>query len=440
MKNTMKKIGILFVVMLMAMFCAVSASALEATGKCGDNVYWSFDETASELVISGTGAMYNYSYKDSPFFASDIEKVIIESGVTTIGNCMFYTCDSLKSVIIPNTIKTIGDYSFGYCYNLEDIVIPYGVTDIGIWAFYACDNLENITIPNSIIYIGSNAFRFCTKLKSVSIPDSVTNIGDFAFSACYNLENIFVNQNNTNYLSDENGVLYNKDKTKLLQYPDGNIQISFTVPESVIYIERAALAGCHNLRKITILNYNCDIYNENEVFDAKNNVLDGIVICGYDGSTAESYAKIYSREFISLGEHPHTYTSQITLSPTHLTEGIETFTCKCGDTYTKPITKIIEHTYTSAVTAPTCTEQGYTTYTCVCGNTYKDDYTEVLEHKDENKNNLCDYDCGFNFDPAINCKCHCHKNKLIDMIYSFIDMIFSVFGADFDCDCGKSHF
>ena len=78
--------------------------------------------------------------------------------------------------------------------------------------------------------------------------------------------------------------------------------------------------------------------------------------------------------------HKHEYSSEITTPATHLTEGVETFTCACGDTYTEAIAKTTEHTYNAVVTAPTCTEKGYTTYTCECGDTYIADYVQENGH------------------------------------------------------------
>lgn len=87
----------------------------------------------------------------------------------------------------------------------------------------------------------------------------------------------------------------------------------------------------------------------------------------------------YTESVAKLPEH--TYTSELTKEATHLEEGETTYTCACGDTYTEAIAKLTGHTYEEAVTAPTCTAKGYTTYTCECGDTYVDDYTNKLDHE-----------------------------------------------------------
>lgn len=79
-------------------------------------------------------------------------------------------------------------------------------------------------------------------------------------------------------------------------------------------------------------------------------------------------------------EHKHEYTAEVTTPATHISTGVMTYTCSCGDTYTETIDKVAEHNHNAVVTAPTCTEQGYTTYTCECGDSYVDDYVPEKGH------------------------------------------------------------
>ena len=108
-----------------------------------------------------------------------------------------------------------------------DVVIPdtidgYTVTSIGYSAFYECSVLTTVAIGDSVTTIGDHAFDSCNALTTVDIPDSVTTIGDYAFSDCDALTAITVAAENPSYSSDAYGVLYNKDKTTLIQYPIGN--------------------------------------------------------------------------------------------------------------------------------------------------------------------------------------------------------------------------
>lgn len=112
----------------------LTAYADVQTGKCGDNVTYSLDTTTGVLTISGTGDMTDYSGYDNrcPFDDnSNIKSVIIESGVTSIGDEAFYSCDNLTSVTIPNGVTSIGNASFLGCRSLPSVTIPDGVTRIG---------------------------------------------------------------------------------------------------------------------------------------------------------------------------------------------------------------------------------------------------------------------------------------------------------------------
>ena len=124
------------------------------------------------------------------------------------------------------------------------------VTSIGQSAFEQCKKLTNITIPNSVTSIGNFAFYVCSSLTSITIPNSVTSIGDYAFYACSSLTSINVSDNNKNYRSVD-GVLFNKDKTELIQYPRKKEGTSYKIPNSVTNIEYCAFMEC-SLTSITI--------------------------------------------------------------------------------------------------------------------------------------------------------------------------------------------
>ncbi len=172
--------------------------------------------------------------------------------VTVIGEDAFAYCETLTSVVIPDSVTAIGDSAFQSCYALTTAEIGNGVTTIGDSAFYDCDALTSIVIGNSVTTIGDSAFSSCSALTTVEIGKSVTAIGDSAFYACYTLTAITVAAENPNYSSDADGVLYNKDKTTLIQYPIGNSRTAYTIPDSVTAIGDDAFSSCVALTAVEI--------------------------------------------------------------------------------------------------------------------------------------------------------------------------------------------
>ena len=253
-----------------------------------DNLTWKLYEDGT-LNISGTGAMKNYtdySSRQSPVFDNDIIKnVVIEDGVTSIGNSAFESCGGLTSVTIPDSVTSIGNFAFSGCEGLTNITIPNSVTCIGMKVFGGCSGLTSITIPNSVTSIDEGAFEFCSSLTSIllpdgitsigvgafvncesltdiTIPDGVTNIGDWAFEECSNLTSITIPSSVTNI-----GIRAFDGCSNLtsITIPDGvtsigdwafyhcNSLTNITIPGSVTNIGHSTFFGCKNLTSITIL-------------------------------------------------------------------------------------------------------------------------------------------------------------------------------------------
>ena len=153
--------------------------------------------------------------------------------------------------------KSYSVVGIGTCTDL-DIVIPdthegLPVTSIGDDAFAWCESLTSIVIPDSVTRIGDYAFARCYSLTSVVIPDSVTSIGDDAFSNCFSLTSIAVDEDNKYYCSID-GNLYNKDATILIQYAIGKTDTEFTIPDSVTSIGDYAFYSCDSLTSVVIPN------------------------------------------------------------------------------------------------------------------------------------------------------------------------------------------
>ncbi len=180
----------------------------------------------------------------------------IPKTVTEIEEFAFQGCNSLTSVVVPDGVKSIKNV-FSSCRQLESVTLPNSITTLDFGAFDSCSSLRDITIPESVTSIGERAFIYCYALTSVQISKSVTSIGDAAFASCSSLEEIKVDAENSNFC-DVDGVLFNKAKTVLLQYPvgkkdaSGNQAARYDIPNGVREIGTYAFASDSALTVITI--------------------------------------------------------------------------------------------------------------------------------------------------------------------------------------------
>lgn len=148
-----------------------------------------------ELLTSVTLPDNLTSIERSAFYGCFLlESLEIPEGVTSIGSHAFYFCRSLKSVNIPDAITSIEVSTFEGCTSLESLEIPAGVTSIGSSAFYDCSSLESINIPEGVTSIPDRLFSGCSSLKSITIPAGVTGIADYAFLGCNSLESVDASQ------------------------------------------------------------------------------------------------------------------------------------------------------------------------------------------------------------------------------------------------------
>ncbi len=221
------------------------------------------------LTIGGVGV--TSIGKDAFLNCHGLINLIIPSSVTSIGTGAFNGCSSLETVSIPDSVTSIGDYAFSACSLLVSITIPSGVTSIGQSTFNGCSKLASITIPDGVLSVGDWAF-YGTATDIVTIPQNVATIGIAAFGGCSTTA-FSVDPANQDF-SSVDGIVFNKDKTCIVQYPGGKTGtyvipsgvttigswaftgssslIGITIPSGVVSIEDGAFSGCKSLNRITV--------------------------------------------------------------------------------------------------------------------------------------------------------------------------------------------
>ena len=231
-------------------------------GDTGDNVAWTLDLDTGDMTVSGTGAMADYdSTGDVPWaeYLDSILTVTVESGVTSVGDGTFANCGRLTDVTLGNDVTTIGSRAFADCRKLTGVSLPGSLTAIGKEAFVYCMQLTSVALPEGLVSVGEMAFTG-TGLTDVVVPRSVQEIGEWGFVGVVEDESgnpvptllrIDVDAENA-FFASEDGVLYDKAKTVLLQYPCGKTDAKYTIPDSVTQIGAGALIYAMNLESVTI--------------------------------------------------------------------------------------------------------------------------------------------------------------------------------------------
>lgn len=238
-------------------FVPASEPTTTQYGFCGDrsvndgcNVRYIYEPSTHTLTISGMGAMtdryvpWGTSRMDGGYIQY-ITTIVIEEGVTTVGDEVFDSGRNITSVTLPRTITHIGDR-----------------------AFYNCEQLQSITIPVGVKTIGEDAFKGCSALTSITIPETVKRIDSGAFSYCSSLTGISVDQGNTSFMTMSNSLLTIDGKT-LLAYPGGLTATEYTIPTCVTAIGAGAFAGNINLTSVIIPQNVTDI-DEEAFYDCEN--------------------------------------------------------------------------------------------------------------------------------------------------------------------------
>lgn len=253
----MRKICSVLTVLILIALCLFllptqsQAADIPGAGVCGENLIYTYVNDL--LMIQGSGPMTNFDYENkAPWETPDspIKRIIIHDGVTSIGDYAFSSCTQLEELTLPGTLTQIGKNAFTGC-SIKTLTLPDSVESIGSSAFSYCDNLTDLTLSSNLKTIGESAFYNCLKLQDVTIPANVSKIESSAFSACTSLTKIQVDTNNAAYISDESGVLFDKDLTTLVQMP-GGFTGSYTVPSTVTSISDRAFHTCRGLAEVIL--------------------------------------------------------------------------------------------------------------------------------------------------------------------------------------------
>ena len=247
--SKIRKIATLLAATLLALSitaCRQAAPAPEPTTTGGTDklpIYYATMATLPDVVSSLTSnstiiMLEQVTANDIPTIRNLIHRsnqpykisldLTLVTGLTSIPRDAFRNSDSLINIILPETVSSIEDGAFSGCYFLN-----------------------NIIIPDNVISIGKSAFDDCYSFSTITIPASVTSIGEDAFYPCGSLATINVAPNNPNYSNDQNGVLFNKNKTVLIRCPQAR-EDAYTIPDSVTTVSKHAFASCQRLTGITI--------------------------------------------------------------------------------------------------------------------------------------------------------------------------------------------
>lgn len=232
---------------------AIKSNAFQGTGLTGI------------VIPEGVTSIENYTFYE----CFDLETITFLGNITTVGNCSFWGCESLKEISLP-AVTSIDHSAFGgctslasvelsdalttlkennyqlcgifeNCVSLTSIYLPSALTSIPKNAFYGCERLNGVTIPAGVTKIGNYAFFGCSSLTSINIPGSVTSLGEGAFGGCGALETIDLAVDNAGYLMAD-GILFDIEQTQIFKAAL-NLEGEYIVPDSVTKINAGAFSG-----------------------------------------------------------------------------------------------------------------------------------------------------------------------------------------------------
>lgn len=388
-----QRLLVVFCLLCMLMNLLVFSVCAASSGDCGDNATWSLSGDGV-LTISGTGAIRNYIYEGANLWpdikapwrdnAAKVKKVVINSGITSIGDNAFCCLPNVTSVSIPNTVISIGRAAFCDMKALTEITIPESVKYKGENLFSGCSSLKEVNLPSGIGALSSGIFKGCSALRSIDLPEGVTSItGAFESSG---LESLVIPEGITVIGTSTFQYCGNLTTVKLpssLQYigmqaftSSGITSIVF--PANVQKIGRS-FVRCHKLKSIRFEG------NAPEIdADAFDDVTATVYYPKENTTWTESVRKDYAGNltWVSYCGNGHDWKPwQTERETTCAIAGLKTRSCTQCDMTEEELVARTAHQYEVTVTPPTCKKGGFTTHTCkVCKDTYKDSETPAGAH------------------------------------------------------------
>lgn len=483
MKKTLEKLVVFLIIINVLFSVPFEANALSSSGKCGENLTYSFNDGV--LTISGTGEMSESIYPNYSPFDNDksIKSVVIEEGVTSICTRAFYGCENLINISLPSTIEQIDGQAFvNTAYYNSDSNWDNSVLYIGNHLIEAKDNLSgNYSVKNGTITIAYMAFDNCTKLTGIFLPDSVKCIGSQAFDRCTELSSIRMSENinkidawafgymgscnkltnielpnkvidisstafqNTGYarINRRNGMLYIgnhlidvNNSVEYCEVKDGTIDIAWaafedcseikiiSIPDSVVHVGKYLIYNCFNLKKIY---FEGSESQWNECVDLPNSDLERMNIV---------FGKKHQHSFITtkLNEIAATCTIDGEYEIIYYCEECE---CEIKREFVTITATGHKMHKTADEVAATCESAGKeAVYICVngCGKVEGGTEIPIIDHIYNGSECInCDYD------RADECVCKCHKNDIVGFFFKIVLFFQKVFGNNLVCICGRTH-
>lgn len=242
----------------------------KSLNKIGKYSFFNVYNLESIELPSSLKIISEYAFKQN----TALKTITFNEGLEEIGNNAFYGCTKIRKLTFPTTLKSIGDDAFYHCDYLSEINFNEGLISIGSRAFSNLSALTKIAFPSTLKSVGSSSFSACAYLKEVDFSN-IQDIGNYAFALCSSLNKIelpstiknigfnpfyaILNLNasnfsikDNNYYLIENGVLFNKDKTKLISYPYGLTNKEYKIPTTVKTLDNQCFALTNNLDKLYI--------------------------------------------------------------------------------------------------------------------------------------------------------------------------------------------